>query len=406
MRNFKYWFRRFLYFFVTKKMLISIIIFLIIVILSEDVFAYTGEVMTDADTSGNQDIVPTQDMYYILDSAYQKAEATFLCYAQFILHRNDQASKDAVNTFMNSIAYGNSVYYSYYETGVITAIAYRCYPTSVGHTHYQPLGTTGQYAFSSIEMIDLTSASNYIYLYTLNLRNRTMTVSAQPSGTFTIPFWFYKYSGSLTTEFILKNLYGEDSQYDQMLSTLSTQLQGIEMRQMDTNDNLEDVKDAIDVTNSKIDETNDSLDIMSLILTAISQTSDDTNKEVKEIHKTMKDSNISSGASDLPSNNTQDPTESGVNNIFSTLQSAFTTGTAQDIVVPVPFTNKTFTIPANLTINVLNGSQFSWVKTIIEAFWWYIIAKFIVQDISNKVRGIKSGNVENIQNDNIKEEML
>lgn len=66
------------------------------------------------------------------------------------------------------------------------------------------------------------------------------------------------------------------------------------------------------------------------------------------------------------------------------IYNAFTSGQAPDIVVPVPFTGKSFTIQANFLRDILNGSQFTFISNIIELFWWYIISKFIVQDIAKK----------------------
>ena len=81
-------------------------------------------------------------------------------------------------------------------------------------------------------------------------------------------------------------------------------------------------------------------------------------------------------------------------------------GTAKDIVIPVPFTNKSFVIQANFLQTILAKTEFEWVYNIIQAFWWYVISAFIVKDVSSKFTKIKSGNVEDIQNTNIKEEML
>ena len=55
---------------------------------------------------------------------------------------------------------------------------------------------------------------------------------------------------------------------------------------------------------------------------------------------------------------------------------------------------------------MLNSSNANWVINFIEVFWWYIISRFIIKDISKKITKIKSGNIENIENNNIKEDML
>lgn len=139
----------------------------------------------------------------------------------------------------------------------------------------------------------------------------------------------------------------------------------------------------------------------------IVQNTENINNNVSEIKDVIKDTNIDSNLpSNLPTDNTQDTTTSGVNNIFDFLKNAFTTGTAKDIVIPVPFTQKNFTIQANFLQNILSKTEFSWVYNIIQAFWWYVISVFIVKDISSKFTKIKGGDIENIQDNNIKEDML
>lgn len=73
---------------------------------------------------------------------------------------------------------------------------------------------------------------------------------------------------------------------------------------------------------------------------------------------------------------------------------------------PIPNTDKNITLSANYTYNMLNTDDNRWLITIIQAFWWYIISRFIITDIIDKIRKIKQGNFENIENSNIKEDML
>lgn len=55
---------------------------------------------------------------------------------------------------------------------------------------------------------------------------------------------------------------------------------------------------------------------------------------------------------------------------------------------------------------MLSNNGANWIITIIQAFWWYIISRFIIKDIMRKIRKIKQGNFESIQDTNIKEDML
>lgn len=129
-------------------------------------------------------------------------------------------------------------------------------------------------------------------------------------------------------------------------------------------------------------------------------------QSIDNMNNTITDSTVDNSSIELPTDNTTDPTQSGVDNIFQAIYNSFTSGTAQDIVFPIPFTNRSITLESNYIYNMLNNNGASWVITIIQAFWLYLISRFIITDIMRKIRKIKQGNFDNIQNSNIKEDML
>lgn len=129
-------------------------------------------------------------------------------------------------------------------------------------------------------------------------------------------------------------------------------------------------------------------------------------QSIDNINNSITDSNVDNSSINLPTDNTNDPTQSGVDNIFQIIYNSFTSGTPQDIVFPIPNTNKNITLSANYVADSLRNNDASWVIDIIQAFYWYIISRYIIVDIMQKVRKIKQGNLENIENSNIKEDML
>lgn len=129
-------------------------------------------------------------------------------------------------------------------------------------------------------------------------------------------------------------------------------------------------------------------------------------ENLQNINDSINNSDVEFSDSSLPTDNTEDITAEGINGIFTSIYNAFCTGSAQDIVFPIPFTGKEITLSPNYVREMLNSSNANWVINFIEVFWWYIISRFIIKDISKKITKIKSGNIENIENDNIKEEML
>lgn len=141
-------------------------------------------------------------------------------------------------------------------------------------------------------------------------------------------------------------------------------------------------------------------------LSAINDNISNVDNSVQELKDTITDPTVDSGASDLPSTNVNDPTQTGIDNIFDSIYNAFCTGTAQDIVFPVPFTNKSITLSPYYVRDMLNNNGAGWVYTLIQAFWGYLIGRFIVYDVMKKISKIKSGNIEELETNNIKGDML
>ena len=127
------------------------------------------------------------------------------------------------------------------------------------------------------------------------------------------------------------------------------------------------------------------------------------NNSVNNLNDSINNDNVNVDASTLPSDDTIDITSNGFNSLFDKIYTTFTSGTAQDVVIKIPFTNKSFTI--NFA-NVYGGVDLGIVKTLIQTFWYFVISYFIVQDIAKKINKIKSGDIEHVQEDNIKEDLL
>ena len=142
------------------------------------------------------------------------------------------------------------------------------------------------------------------------------------------------------------------------------------------------------------------------VLSDISNNQKETTQAIENLENTITNSNIDDSSIDLPIDNSTDITQDGLNGIFTSIYNAFCVGQPQDIVFPIPFTNKSITLQPNYVRNMLNSVGATWVITIIEAFWWYLISRYIIKDITSKITKIKSGNIESIENTNIKGDML
>lgn len=105
----------------------------------------------------------------------------------------------------------------------------------------------------------------------------------------------------------------------------------------------------------------------------------------------------------LPTDNTTDITSSGFDNIFNTIYDTISGTTSNPYIITLPFVNKSFTISKE---TVYGNLDLGLLVTLINTVWFFIVSIFIVKDISKKINKIKSGNIDNIENNNIKEDML
>ena len=154
--------------------------------------------------------------------------------------------------------------------------------------------------------------------------------------------------------------------------------------------------------NSVIDAINQQTNTINEQTTAINEQTNSINEQNNFLQAEPDSQDFSS--SDLPSDNTQDITQSGVNNIFTMFYDTFTRPANGDdmIEVPVPFTGKKFYIMSNYTSSYVPTD----VKSIINMFWYFVVSVYIVKDILNKIQKIKTGDMESMQNSNIKGDLL
>ena len=105
----------------------------------------------------------------------------------------------------------------------------------------------------------------------------------------------------------------------------------------------------------------------------------------------------------LPTDDTTDITSSGFDSIFNTIYNTVSGTNSNPLVITLPFVNKSFTISKQ---TVYGNLDLGLLGTLINTVWFFVVSVFIVKDISKKINKIKSGEIDNIENDNIKEDML
>lgn len=167
----------------------------------------------------------------------------------------------------------------------------------------------------------------------------------------------------------------------------------------DYTNSIKNVQSAINKTNTIMGQVNDNIKNES------KKIQDSIKNSTDSINNTITDSNVDDvPISDLPTDDTKDITQDGFNNLFNTIENLFTTGKSVDVVIKIPFTDKSFTINANTVYG--DTSKLGAVKSFIQAWYYFFISLFIVKDINKKINKIKSGNIENVQSDDIKADIL
>lgn len=150
------------------------------------------------------------------------------------------------------------------------------------------------------------------------------------------------------------------------------------------------------------------------IITTINKTSKDTQNKLDELKQSINDTNnflkdTNTDDSDYgfsSDNGTNDVTSDGLNSIFTTFYNCFANADDKDIVFPLPFVNKSITIPAKFLENTLKAHGFQFVVDLARTVWLFAISCFIIKDVSNYVDKLKTGEILSKSDTNIKTDIL
>lgn len=398
-----------------------IIIFIIsaclLVFINEKCFAATYT--TDFDIE--EEIKQQQEQYiteFVSHSLYPYSGDTEY-WQECILPVLDDINNNGKNFYISTVAKNSSRtlfrIYTFY-TGVRTDNNFTNYKSNLNNETYSILQlkfSTSQYTCYEIRWFPdtntgtLTIPTNTDYLYVpyilANYYSKTFTdfISLVRLGTTDY---------SIVLNDISDYLDSIDTVNTSILSTLNTITNSLTQITTNTSTNYSQELGQISSKISDILSDNDTIISQNSQMIQqqeeINDNLEDVNDSVQDLKDTITDDTVESTAQDLPSTDVTDPTQNGIDNIFQSIYNAFCVGQAQDIVFPIPFTDKNITLSPYYVSDMLNNNGAGWVYTLIQAFWGYLIGRFIISDISKKIDKIKSGNIENVENSNIKEEML
>lgn len=80
-------------------------------------------------------------------------------------------------------------------------------------------------------------------------------------------------------------------------------------------------------------------------------------QSIDNLNSSITNSTVDNSSIDLPTDNTNNPTQDGINNIFQIIYNGFTKGTPKDIVFPLPYSTQNITIQPNYVSQMLNSSE-------------------------------------------------
>ena len=104
------------------------------------------------------------------------------------------------------------------------------------------------------------------------------------------------------------------------------------------------------------------------------------------------------------SDTTVDITQGGFNSIFTTLQNYFTSNNGGSLTLTIPFVNKSITISKATVYG--NFKQLSTIENLASLAWYFVISLYIVKQVQKMINKIKSGNLEDVVDNNIKADIL
>lgn len=151
---------------------------------------------------------------------------------------------------------------------------------------------------------------------------------------------------------------------------------------------------------------------IAMIINAIQENTEEQEEqteEMKKLNNFMSSEDVDEDAYDMPSENpTQDITESGINGIFTMFYDKINNWESENITIRIPFANKIFIIPSNLTEDIVNAylPNTTTFGRLFGLIWYYLLGVYIVKDIQKYIDGLQTGEILTKSDTNIKTEML
>lgn len=146
------------------------------------------------------------------------------------------------------------------------------------------------------------------------------------------------------------------------------------------------------------------------VVTAINNSNQSITNEIANSSQNVVDNMNNNDTSEVDisgitnSDTTVDITQDGFNSIFTTLQTYFTSNNGGSLTLTIPFVNKSITISKATVYG--HFKQLSTVENLASIVWYFVISLYIVKQVQKMINKIKSGNLEDVVDNNIKADIL
>lgn len=128
---------------------------------------------------------------------------------------------------------------------------------------------------------------------------------------------------------------------------------------------------------------------------------------IDSVENTLTDTTTDDTQVTFAEDTNQDLTYNFFSNLFSQYTDTFTRPQVRVLRIKFPFTNKYLTLNNYyFQNNILSDEKYNNLVALIHSFWWFSLGMYVLLDVYHKINKIKSGDLTNIENENITTELL
>lgn len=246
---------------------------------------------------------------------------------------------------------------------------------------------------------NMNTSTSYSYNLRIYLDNSQLQVGqVAPVDAYVVPSNIYKLQPK------------SFSIFQQFIQNFNENLENVDLLN-DIYSQVEQAKQSLSRSEIQLQEITDIIRNMNIdINRELSEQSEQTRNQIKQSTTDINNNINNNDTSGIDtsqitnSDTTVDITQDGFNSIFNTLQTYFTSDNGGSMVLTIPFVNKSITISKSTVYG--HFKQLSTIENLASIVWYFVISLYIVKQIQKMIHKIKSGNLEDVVDNNIEADIL